>query len=650
MSTHPSLWRRAGVSGSISVAGLTVLLAGGCQSSPLARTTEAELRRTMLDALQREITQSTEAPAPTRLTTPEPDLAKLEIRPEHLELVENEYSVAADLARAAVIAGEDGDPAAVLAGDNLLGLPTETAGISLERAVQTAVANNLDAEVARYAPAIDQATVVEAEAAFDWLLFGSASYQDSRIPRAGQGLGGGTTGVLFEESTAFNAAAGVRRTLTTGGSLGLTHSIGETDVESSFFGAEPEPNPARSAGFEVELNQPLLRGFGETVNLAEIRLARNAERASVSDLRAELIDTVTETERAYWELAQRYRELVIFTRLLERGEQVRDDILARRVQDARQAQVADAVARVERRRADVIRVRQAVRRASDNLKRLVNDPSLPVGSEVLLVPLDDPGSPEVTVSLLDSITTAVAERPELDIALLSIDDAEIREQVARNLRQPRLDLQAQARLLGLDSSYGGAYEESVANRFVDDWLIGLIFEQPIGNRAGEAAFRRARLQRMQSVVGYRRAVQLVVLDVKNALDAVITNHTLIEQSTLSRIAQGEALRTLVVEKELTNLGYTVERLNVELNQQEALAQAQINEVAAVITYNTALADLYAAMGTTLERARIDLIVPDANQLGPGEYPMDYVVDPAPVPAPATPLPADPAVDLNPDAE
>lgn len=654
MSTHSSSWRRPGVFGPISLAGLTVLLAGGCQSSPLARTTEAELRRSMLDALQREITQASDAPAPTRLSTPQPDLAKLEIRPEHLELVENEYSVQADLARTIEMAGEDGDPAAVLAGNNLLGMPTQTAGISLERSVQTAVANNLDAEVARYAPAIDQATVVEAEAAFDWLLFGSASYQDSRIPRAGQGLGDTGTGVLFEETTIFSASAGVRRTLTTGGSLGLTHSVGETDVGSSFFGSDPEPNPARNAGFDLELNQPLLRGFGETVNLAEIRLARNAERASVSDLRAELIDTVTETERAYWQLVQRYRELVIFTRLLERGEQVRDDILARRVQDARQAQVADAVARVERRRADVIRARQSLRRASDTLKRLVNDPALPVGSEVLLVPLDEPGAPEVTVSLLDAITTAVAERPELDIALLSIDDAEIREQVARNLRQPRLDLQAQARLLGLDSSYGGAYEESVANRFVDDWLIGLVFEQPIGNRAGEAAFRRARLQRMQSVVGYRRAVQSVVLDVKTALDAVVTNHELIEQSTLSRIAQGEALRTLGVEKELTNLGYTVERLNVELNQQEFLAEAQINEVGAVISFNTALADLYAAMGTTLERARIDLIVPDANQLEAGEYPMDYVVDPAADPAapmPVAPLPNDPApVDPDADAE
>ncbi len=609
------------------VAVMAVLLAAGCSSSPLSERTDAELRRAMVDALQREIAQAESSPEPVRLEQPDPDTNKLEIRAEHLDLIEQEYSTSADLARAEARAGEGQDFAALLAGDNLLGRPTSTVGVSLERSIQTAVANNLNAEFARYAPAINQATIVEAEAVFDWLFFASAAYTDSSIPSAGQDFGLGPTGIVREQSTGWTASAGLERALTTGGWLGLTHTIGSTDVERSFFGSEPDPNPARSAAFELELSQPLLRGFGQTVNLAEIRLARNAERASVADLRAELIDTVTETERAYWTLVLRYQELLIRTRLLERGEQVRDDILARRVQDARQAQVADAIARVERRRGDVLRARQALRRASDNLKRLVNDPALPVGSETLLVPLDAPAVDDVAVSLLDAITTAVAERPDLDRELLTIDDARIREDVARNLRLPRLDVQARARLLGLDDSLGGAYEDSVANRFVDDWLLGVLFEQPIGNRAGEAAFRRARLQRMRSVVAYRRAVQAVVLQVKSALDAVITNHDLIEQSALSRIAQGETLRTLGVEKELTNLGYTVERLNIELNQQEALAQAQIEESAAVINYNIALADLFAAMGTTLERSRIDLIVPDANQLEPGESPLDYVVDP-----------------------
>ena len=100
-------------------------------------------------------------------------------------------------------------------------------------------------------------------------------------------------------------------------------------------------------------------------------------------------------------------------------------------------------------------------------------------------------------------------------------------------------------------------------------------------------------------------------------------YRLIEQAKLTRIAQGEALRTLQVEKELTNLGYSVERLNLELNQQEALAQAEVNEILALVAYNTSIANLYGAMGTALQRSRIDLVVPDANQVLEGNRALDY---------------------------
>ena len=45
---------------------------------------------------------------------------------------------------------------------------------------------------------------------------------------------------------------------------------------------------------------------------------------------------------------------------------------------------------LEARRAEVIRASQAVRQISDELKRLINEPNLPVADETLIVPLDEP--------------------------------------------------------------------------------------------------------------------------------------------------------------------------------------------------------------------------------------------------------------------
>ena len=575
----------------------------------------------MLHAIEREIEYAESNPS-ARSVSPTLDLQKLEIREDHLEQISQEFSPDGYLEQLKAEYPDASSPIAHLIGEDLLGQETTLVGLSLEQSIQSSVGNNLSIEVARFSPAIAQAALTEAEAQFDWLFFAEGQYQDSSIPQAGQGFGG-SNGVIRNDSQTATGSVGVQRQFNTGGTLEFRNDIGYNNVDSSFFGTSPNPNPAHNADFVIGLTQPLMRGFGRDANMAQINLTRNAERTSVSSLKSTLIETAAETERAYWDLVQAYKVLIVRAKLVDRGIEVRDDIKARRVQDARQAQVADAVARVERRRADLLVARTNLRLASDRLKALINDPNLPVGSETLIVPSEDALAEPISFSLLDAISAGVQERPEMEQALLAIDDATIREQLAKNQRMPRLDLTAQARLLGFDDSFGDAYQNAGETRFIDDWLIGARFEQPIGNRAGEAAYRSSRLARMQSVVAYRQTAQQIVLQIKNALNAVTTNGALIEQSTLSRVAQGEALRSLIVEKELTNAGYSVERLNLELNQQETLANAEIAEASALTEYNKAIVDLHAAMGTILQRNRIDFIVPDANQLAPGESALEY---------------------------
>lgn len=597
----------------------------GC-SSPFEKRTDQELRESMVQSVQREIQAARDpdlgdTPEPIELSTTT-DLTKLEIRDDHLKQIEREFSTEGYIEDLQSRDPEI-DPVAQLIGLDLLGRETVLVPVSLQGVVMASVRENLDVEFAQYGPAISQAQLVQAEAAFDWTLFGSVQGRDSITPQTG--AGGFGTGVVRNESDTATGTLGVRKELTTGGSLSVQHDLGYTNAESSFFGSV-NPNPSNSSNFVVGFDQPLLDGFGRSRSLAGVYLARNAERTAVSSLKLQLIASASDTERAYWQLAFAYKQVIIRAKLLERGIEVRDDIKARRVQDARQAQVADAVARVERRRSDLLSAKSQLRNASDNLKRLMNDSRMPVGSEMLLVPADFEKSETIQISLLEAIDSGISNRPEIEQSILSIDDSTIRENVAKNARLPMLNLTAQANLLGLDDSVSDAYDDSISNRFIDDWLVGLTYEQPLGNRAGEAGFRQARLTRMQSIVGYRRTVQGIVLDIKNALNSVVTNHALISQSTLSRVAQGEALRALMVEKELTNAGYSVERLNLELNTQESLAAAEILEAQSLINYNTALVDLYQSMGTTLDRNRIDFIVPDTNQLTSGESVAEYKTD------------------------
>src|SRR5690606_30918175 len=134
-----------------------------------------------------------------------------------------------------------------------------------------------------------------------------------------------------------------------------------------------------------------------------------------------------------------------------------------------------------------------VRVASDQLKRLINAPELSIASETMIVPLDRPADAPVQFSLHDAIVTALRERPELQRALLQISDASIRQRVADNLRLPRLDLTGTIRYNGVAEDFDDAYEESGEGDYID-YIIGLAFEQPIGNRGPQAFYQQRKLE------------------------------------------------------------------------------------------------------------------------------------------------------------
>jgi len=575
------------------LAALVCFAAVGCVN-PLRDSNSDTLRESIRESAQRETASSATQPEKRPLArTP----SRLDFPPGRLE----------ELEEMAGPPSYEGVP--LVLGANLLGRDTELVALNLRDAMTRAVNNNLTVQFARLEPAISEAQIVAADAAFDWTLFASTSISRTDQPNRVPVVNGVPVGSSVNESQAFGFETGIRKALTTGGSLEIATTFDINNNRAT--GIELFPDPSRSASLDITLGQPLLRGFGSDVALAQVRLAENLERDSIQQVRSTLLDTVTEAEVAYWNLYFSWAELLIRQRLLQRGIETRDVLAGRLEFDVKPAEFSDAVARVEARRADLIRASNRVRQASDALKLIINDPELTVGGEAVLTPLDAPIDEAIEVSLFDSISTALQKRPEIARALIAIDDASIRQLVAENARLPLLDLTFQASFSGLDENADDAYGDIAEGRFVD-LLLALQFEQPIGNRGPRAEARRARLIRLQSAVAYRSAVQSAVLDVKTSLRDIRTNYQLIEQTRISRLAAAENLRTLLVEEESIR-ALTPEFLDLKLTRQEALAIAELEEIRARADYMTAIAELQAATGDALERNNVRLIVPDPGE-------------------------------------
>ncbi|MHC4976544.1 MAG: TolC family protein [Planctomycetota bacterium] len=473
--------------------------------------------------------------------------------------------------------------------------------LSLDEAVATSVEHNLRVLEAALVPAIRDEHRRAADAAFDLVFFADGSIANNDNPSAVPVVGGTPTGVGVNKGEIASTSTGVRAQTRAGGQVEVRGSLDIFNNASPGFTLTPDPS--RTANLDLLISQNLLRGAGRDSNEAEVRLATNDTARGQEQLRSSLMSTIESVERAYWRLVESVQDVRVRERLLERGEQTRDALRGRIGFDVTDAELADAVAQVESRKAELISARNLLQQRSDALRALMNDPRYPIELELMLSPTDEPMASSITFSVVDSLNTAFANRPEIREAILEINDADVRRMASEDARLPLLALDASVNLTGLDDDAGEAFSEAGEGDFLDS-SIGLRFEQPIGNRSGLAQERRRRLERMQSVVRYRLAVQDVVLEVKNTLRDVVTNYRLVEQTRISRLAATENLRSLEAE-EATIRSLTPEFLNLKLSRQRALAQAELSEIQAKVSYNISLAELRRATGVSLRSLELD---------------------------------------------
>ncbi|MEI6877955.1 MAG: TolC family protein [Planctomycetota bacterium] len=480
--------------------------------------------------------------------------------------------------------------------------------LSLKSAIAAAVRNNLSVQGSRIEQSIAETDVVKAEAAFDAVLLAGSGYQTTNIPPPPINIPGGLNDAFAPENSQTSLSTGIQKRLISGGTVAASVNMINTQQSASIY--NPKSYWTNSVNFNV--SQPLLQGFGSDVNEAQIRLARNRDRASVVNLRQTLLNVVEQTEIQYWTVLYARQQVVAAAWLLKVGSEVRDVLKKRLNFDATVADYALAVAIVEQRKANLIRAWLKSRDESDRLKLLMNDPAVSVGTDSLMVPIDLLCQQPIKYNLRDAIVTAVEQNPSIATAVLRIDDAAIGMLVADNGRLPQLGLIAGVSLAGQDTEGGadgsmtGAFTEVADANYVS-WLAKLAFSQPIGNRAAEAQYRQARLQRSAAVISYQSAIENAVFAVKTSLRGVTTSYELIDQTRASRLAAAESVRSLAV-LEQTLAALTPEFLQTKFVAQDRLATSYLAEIESMVNYNTAMARLFNAMGTGLTMNQIDIEV------------------------------------------
>jgi len=574
-------------SGLLSIGAVSACVLVGCQG-PMQRSEEQALRESMIAAHRAHL--SAVAEGKVIELSREPSDVESELSDERRQELD-------DMSGLDAYKDIDLDP-----GTDLLGTDTvQVVRLSLQDVVALAVKNNLNLQIARMTPAISEARIVQAKAVFDATFFTNANYTKQDTPQptgAVPGISGNTQREDIELST------GIRKPLISGGQITLQTDLNRNEAVPSVFAV----NKFYDTDVLVNLEQPLLRNFGSDINRSNIVLAQNDRMAETQELRQELLDVASQVEQGYWNLAFTHQQLRVRVRLLERSTEDRDRLIERRGYDASPVEITEANSFVESHRADVIRARADVRNASDQLKRLMNAPSLPLADETLVMPIDQPADEPIEFSLLDLVTTALRERPEMQIALLDIKDSSVRQRVADNARLPLLNVAASIGVNGVAVPNGQQAYNNLGDGDFIDYILGAQFEMPIGNRSAEGLYRQRQIERRATSVVYQRQAQDVVLQVKTALRNVQTSYELIGATRAARRAAADNLRAIEVQ-EASGVALTPQFLiNQKLSTQERLANAEVQEARALSDYHNAIAQLYQSVGTLLERNGIEFRV------------------------------------------
>lgn len=478
-----------------------------------------------------------------------------------------------------------------------------TVRLGLQEIVQRSVANSGEVRVAGFDPAIAETRVIEAQARFDPILFTNLSYEHTDQQTAGQpntfgGIVDPKIGrILFvQRGDVFSLEPGIKQLLPSGGDISLSEQI-----QQSYFNPQTTVhNPYWTNQLKLQLTQPLLRDFGYEANQARITIARNDQRVSILDFRKALETNVEEIEKDYWELENAEQDVRIQEELLGRTSDTADILIKRFIaggQGVSRVQTSQATSSIRTREALLIDARRKLADISDDIKRRMNDPEFPVAGSVVILAENAPVESPITFNFDDVVATAMDNRFELGQQQLRINSAGVAQDVAKVNTLPKLDVKLGAAVQGVS----GNESHAAANEFLDSHVsfsLGMQFEIPIGNREATAIFRRAKLQRMQAIEQYRFLVDQVTQDVKTGLRDVNANWQMIASRRQARFASADTLLALE-QREAQGEALDPTFVQLKLDSQERLADAEREEALAIANYNVAISHLERVKGTLL---------------------------------------------------
>jgi outer membrane protein len=549
--------------------------------------------------------------------------------------------------------------------------------LSLQDAIALALKNDLNIAVEEYVPWVDETNLLNAE--------GGGTPASGSVAQIGQ-VGGGTFDPVIDYSTSISdVSQTINNALTSGVGTsaqsitqathtsqfnlsytqelhsGTTLNVVLDNTRSSSSPSEDIFNPSVTSTLAVQVEQPLLNGFGFLPHTQFIIQAKNNDKIGVLYFEETIISEITNLETQYWNLvADRQAVDVAKQSLAEYQKLYDDDQKQLKIGSMSPMDVAYAQSFIAETNQSLAGAQAAeLVQAAALLQIIAKDPSDPALKGLDIVPTTAPEQqPQVpNISLEDGAKEAWANRPELQVDDLTLRNDDITVRTTKNALLPTLDLTGTYESTGLSGNAAGAFtpngtfspeisEPIVESNGTQATVNGLpiyigvpngatgpiipgglsnaysqIFHNdsptyagtlslnlPLRNRSAQAAVAQAKLNDRQEVTIRQRDKSSIYTAVNEALESVQLDaaavNAAVEATNLYQKSYDYAVRSFNLGMFGPNGTFYVVQYASNLNG------AKLNEVQAKAAYEIALANLNQALGRTLTANNITIA---ANQ-------------------------------------
>ena len=471
-----------------------------------------------------------------------------------------------------------------------------------------------------YDPALQEtglASVEDALSDFDAQLSSSFFYTRSERQFNNLFIGGGTPSLTSNISD-FNTE------------LTKQTAAGTSFAARNFVSYNRNSSPANLFGStfdilnQLEIRQPLMRGFGTAVNRIAgpnavpgqydgVLIRRIRSDINLADFEISVRDLVRDVENAYWELHFAYRDLDTKIAAREsaretwKNRKLRFDNGLGRPDDEAQARQQYFLfdAQAKNALAGTTTGQLGVLGAERNLRRLIG-----VGSADgrLIRPATEPVLAPVVFDWDQTQSNALQSRVELRRQKWTIGRRELELLAAKQLNKWQFDIVGQYGFRGFgdnlfgsrDRPNGSAFSELVEGN-LDEWTLGLELGGAIGNRTGHLAIRNAEfaLARERAILKEQQRqilhdLNAAYTEVDRALETMKTNFN-------SRVA---AFDELEPKRKRVEEGQDQVFFLLDAQSRTATAESAVHR--AVADYNQALLNYTFVSGDLLSRYNIRL--------------------------------------------